>query len=96
MITSAIFVSSMCMLVVLICVLQECTFLVPYRQLIFSQYFHSIAAFASLLFLNLFAFFHLLIRTLFLKDTGQKLAHLEKELRNGGAVSAELADRLEE
>lgn len=96
MITSALFAASVCMLVVLLYVLQECTFLLPYRQLIWHKYGTTIAAFAGLLMINLFSFFYLVTRKVFLKDTGQKLAHLEKELRSGGAISEELARRLEE
>jgi len=33
---------------------------------------------------------------LFLKDTGEKLAHLEKQLRSGGTISEELSRRLKE
>jgi len=46
--------------------------------------------------LNLFAAFYLICRKLFLKDTGEKLAHLEKQLRSGGTISEELSRRLKE
>ena len=96
MITNAVFAATVCLLGVLLYGLQEATFLVPYRQLIWEKYAAIVAAFCGLLFFNLFAFFYLLIRKVFLKDTGQKLAHLEKDLRTGGAVSEELARRLED
>jgi hypothetical protein len=96
MIANALFAATICLLAALIYALEVCTFLVPYRDLIFSKYFAAIVTFAGLLLINLFALFYLLIRTAFLKDTGQKLAHLEKELRTGGAISEELAKRLEE
>jgi len=96
MIASALFAAALCLLAVLILVLQECTFLVPFRQLIWHKYALTIAEFAGVLLLNLFSFFYLVMRKVFLKDTGQKLAHLEKELRSGGAISEELARRLEE
>jgi hypothetical protein len=96
MITNSIFAATICLLAALLFVLQECTFLVPYRQLIWNKYASIIVAFAALLFFNLFALFYLLMRKIFLKDTGQKLAHLEKQLRSGGAISEELARRLEE
>ena len=96
MMTNAVFAATICLLGVLLYGLQETTFLVPYRQLIWEKYASTIAAFCALLFFNLLAFFYLLMRKLFLKDTGQKLAHLEKDLRTGGAVSEELARRLED
>jgi hypothetical protein len=95
MIANAIFAATVCLLAALLCVLQECDFLVPYRLLIWQKYGGVVAAFAALLFFNLFALFYILMRKVFLKDTGQKLAHLEKELRSGGAISEDLSRRLE-
>jgi len=48
------------------------------------------------LFLNLLAGFFLLTRRLLLKDTGQKLAHLEKQLRGRESISEELSRRIAE
>jgi hypothetical protein len=76
--------------------MQECQFLIPYRTLLVAKYGGYLAAFAAALFLNLFAAFYVLSRKLFLKDTGQKLAHLEKQLRAGDTVSEELTRRLRE
>ena len=95
MITNAIFAAAVCLLAAMLYVLQECTFLVPYRHLIWEKYVGIVVGFAGLLLVNLIAFFYLLVRKVLLKDTGQKLAHLEKDLRSGGAVSEELARRLE-
>jgi hypothetical protein len=96
MIANSIFAATVCLLAALLWALPECAFLIPYRQLIWQKYAGTVAAFGALLFINLFALFYLLMRKVFLKDTGQKLAHLEKELRSGGAISEELAQRLEE
>jgi len=73
----------------------ECQFLIPYRHLLFAKYGKSIAIFAAALFVNLFAVLYAAGRKLFLKDTGRKLAHLEKELRRG-EISEELSRRLQE
>ena len=73
----------------------ECQFLVPYRPLLLTKYATPIGAFAAALFVNLFAAIHFIGRKLFLKDTGRKLAHLEKELRSG-SLSEELSRRLQE
>ena len=35
-------------------------------------------------------------RKLFLKDTGRKLAHVEKQVRSGSSISEELSRRLKE
>jgi hypothetical protein len=76
--------------------LQECNFLIPYRALLLETYGRTIATFASLLFLNLFALMYILVRKIYLKDTGRKLAHVEKQIRTGESISDELSRRLRE
>ena len=70
--------------------------MIPYRQLLFAKYAGAVAAFSLALFLNLFAAFYLICRKLFLKDTGRKLAHVEKQLRSGASISEELSRRLKD
>jgi hypothetical protein len=74
----------------------ECQFLIPFRDLVFKKYGGMIALYAAALFINVFAALYVIGRTLFLKDTGRKLAHLEKQLRTGASLSEELSRRLEE
>ena len=74
--------------------LQECSFLIPYRTLLLEKYGRTIATFAGLLFLNLFALMYILVRKIYLKDTGRKLAHIEKQIRSGESISDELSRRL--
>jgi hypothetical protein len=76
--------------------LTECRFLIPYRRLLWARYGTVIGLFGLALFANLFAVIYLGCRKLFLNDTGRKLAHLEKQLRTGASISAELSERLEE
>ena|SRR5215831_14643246 len=76
--------------------MQECRFLIPYRHVIFVKYGWHLAGFGVALFINLFAAIYVLGRKLFLKDTGRKLAHLEKQLRSGQSISEELSERLKE
>ena len=72
-------------------------FLIPYRQSIFHNHGCAIALYAVLLFGNLFASFFLLARRFFLKDTGQKLVYVDKQLRIGeDDLSAEIRERSEE
>ena len=75
--------------------MDHCRFLIPYRSLLWAKYATDIALFGGVLFINLFAAFYAIGRKLFLKDTGRKLAHLEKELRSG-SISEELSRRLQE
>jgi len=74
----------------------ECQFLIPFRGLVFKKYGGMIALYAAALFINVFAALYAIGRKLFLKDTGRKLAHLEKQLRTGASLSEELSRRLEE
>jgi len=76
--------------------MQECSFLIPYRTLLYEKYAQPISTFAAVLFLNLFAAIYVVSRKLFLKDTGRKLAHVEKQLRTGQTISDELTSRLSE
>jgi hypothetical protein len=96
MIANALVATTVILLAIGFFLMQECRFLIPYRALIFGKYGVAIALFASTLFVNLFAAIYVICRTLFLKDTGRKLAHLEKQLRTGASLSEELSRRLSE
>jgi hypothetical protein len=96
MIRNAILATTVILLALALYLMQECRFLIPYRRVLFSKYGANLAVFAGALFVNLFAAIYIAGRKLFLKDTGRKLAHLEKQLRTGGSISRELAERLKE
>lgn len=96
MVANAFFAATVICLAILLYVLQECQFLIPYRSLLVEKYGSAIALYALALFVNLFAGVYLLARKVFLKDTGKKLAHLEKQLRSGPSISEELSERLKE
>lgn len=94
MIANAVFITTLVFMGAGIALLGECRFLIPYRHVIFVTYGRVLAGFAAAVFLNVFAGVYLVCRHLFLKDTGQKLAHLEKQLRTGDSLSEELHRRL--
>jgi hypothetical protein len=94
MIRSALFVTAVIFLALGLFLMGECRFLIPYRALLLHEYGETILIFSAVLFLNVFTAIYLLCRKLFLKDTGQKLAHLEKQLRGGQSISEELARHL--
>ena len=96
MIANAFFATTVLMLALGLSLLGECRFLIPYRELLWERYGEAIALFAAALFVNLFAVVYLLGRKLFLKDTGRKLAHLEKQLQTGASLSEELSRRINE
>ena len=96
MVANALFVSTILCLALFLFLLQECAFLIPYRDLLIGKYGREILLFASGLFFNIFAAVYGITRKLFLKDTGRKLAHVEKQLRTGTSISEELNQRLSE
>ncbi len=63
----------------------ELKFLVPYKTFLLHQYSTAILAYFGVLSVNLFALLFVLNRRFFLKDTGKKLSHLDKQLHVGDA-----------
>ena len=96
MIANAFLAATVICLAALFWLMQVCTFLIPYRAVLLHTYGPTLAGWAAVAFLNVFAACYALSRAVFLKDTGQKLAHLERQLRTGSSISDELAQRLEE
>jgi hypothetical protein len=96
MIANAVFATTAIFLALGFMLMQECSFLIPFRSLLLKKYGAQIAASAAVLFLNVFAVVYLFARKLFLKETGRKLAHVEKQLRAGETISEELSERLSE
>ena len=96
MAVNAVFITTIVFMALGLVLLEECRFLIPYRRLLTGPYARPIGLFAAALFLNIFSAVYMLCRKVFLKDTGRKLAHLEKQLRTDASVSAELAERLQD
>lgn len=94
MIANAVFITTLICLAIGILLLQECPFLVPFRHVLFIKYGADLAGFAAAFFVNCYAVVYLACRFFFLKDTGRKLAHLEKQLHSGGGLSEDLSRRL--
>jgi hypothetical protein len=94
MIANSAFLAAMVLMLVLFVVLGDLEFLAPYKRLIFGQYLWTVVGAVVLLYLNLFACFYLAGRALFLKDTGRKLAHVEKLLQTPDTVVSDLSERL--
>lgn len=77
-------------------ILHECQYLAPVAVEIWTLYGERILLFSGVLLLNLVAGLYLLFRRLSLTETGDKLAHLEKQLRGQGTISEELTKRIME
>ena len=71
----------------------ELDFLALFKTVLLHRYGWMIALYVGLFGVNLYAAFFLLTRFLFLKDTGTKLVHLEKQLRDG-SIPHELGEQL--
>ena len=61
----------------------ELKFLVPYKAILYHQYGRVILAWIGIFFVNVFAAVYALHRKFFLKDTGRKLSHLDKQVVAG-------------
>jgi hypothetical protein len=84
----------MVLLLTVFAVLGQLEFLAPYKSLIVSQYSWHVLASLLVVFLNLFGCFYLAGKALFLKETGRKLAHVEKLLQTPDTVVQDLSERL--
>ena len=96
MIANSAFLAAMVLLLLTFFVSGELSFLAPYKHVIFREHLSVVCGALGVTFLNLFALFYLAGRTLFLKDTGRKLAHVEKQLRTGDTIVRDLSERLAE
>jgi hypothetical protein len=65
--------------------LDQLKFMTPYKGVLFHEYGSVILISIAVLFLNVFAGALALNRRFFLKDTGRKLAHLDKQFNVGQA-----------
>jgi hypothetical protein len=74
--------------------LEQLAFLAPYKRVIVHDYLWMIIGSLVVVFANLFACFYVITRHLFLKDTGRKLAHVEKQLLTPETIVRDLSERL--
>ena len=94
MIANSAFLAAMVLLLLVFTLMDQLSFLVPYRRLIFARYLRVLVAAAAVIFVNLFALFYALSRRLFLKDTGRKLAHVDRQLLTRDTIVRDLSERL--
>jgi putative copper export protein len=82
--------------ILLAAVVKECMFLAPLRSEIWAEYGEAFVYLSLVFVLNLVAAFYGLLRKIALSDTGDKLSHLEKQLRGRSSISEELTERIME
>ena len=68
----------------------ELRFLAPYKTVLFHEHAALIGGAALILFLNLCAIYYSVARWLFLRDTGRKLLHLDRQLATDDAALDDL------
>ncbi len=83
MIANALFLTIVLLLALGFWLMGELKFLVPYKSVLLHAYGKTILIYVAVLFINLFAAMLALIRKFFLKDTGRKLFHLDRQLHIG-------------
>lgn len=83
MIPNALFIAIAFLLALGFWLMGELKFFIPYKSVLLHEYGRIILIYVLVLFINLFAATLALIRKFFLKDTGRKLFHLDKQLHLG-------------
>ena len=83
MIANALFLAIAVLLALGFWLMGELKFFIPYKAVLVHEYGTAIQVYVAALFLNVFAGAFVLNRKFFLKDTGRKLSHLDKQLHVG-------------
>jgi hypothetical protein len=89
-IANAAFLAAMTVFLMVAWLAGELTFLAPYKAALLGQRLNVILIVVFLLFLNLSAVFYTVGRWLFLRDTGRKLQHLDRQLATPDTVLEDL------
>jgi len=96
MIANSAFLAAIVLVLVLFALMDQLSFLIPYKHLIFTRYLWIIVSAIVVTFVNLFAVFYVLTRRIRLEDTGRKLAHVDRQLLTRDTIIRDLSDRLSE
>jgi len=94
MVANALLIAIAVMLAIAFTLMGQLKFFIPFKIVIWKAYSDMILGYVAVLFVNVFAAAFVLNRKFFLKDTGRKLAHLDKQFNVGQSdVPAENLDR---
>jgi hypothetical protein len=83
MIANALIVTIAILLALAFWLMGELKFFIPYRFILYHQYGGVILAGIAIVFANVFAAVYAVQRKFFLKDTGRKLSHMDKQVVAG-------------
>ena len=86
MIANALIITLALLLALVFWLMGELKFFAPYKLVLWREYATPILTYVALLSVNVFAVAFVFIRKFFLKDTGRKLSHLDKQLHMGGTA----------
>ena len=95
MMANAGFLAGLTTLVLIAGLAGELTFLAPYKRAIFRLYGWHVLAGVVLVFVNLSGAYYMLARWLFLRDSGRKLTHVDRQLRSASGLHDELRQYLQ-
>lgn len=85
MIANALIITIAVLLALGFWLMDELRFLIPYRHILLHQYADVLFLGIAILFVNVFAAAYVIQRKFFLKDTGRKLSHVDKQALAGGS-----------
>lgn len=94
MIANTAFLAALTVFLLVAWLAGELSFLAPYRTALFTLHGRLIAELALLVFLNLCALYYAVARWLFLRDTGRKLTHVDRQLMASAGVAEDLPPEL--
>jgi hypothetical protein len=90
MIANSAFLAALTLFLLVAWLAGELRFLAPYKTVLFSRHAPLLGGVTLLLFLNLCATYYSVARWLFLRQTGRKLLHLDRQLVTDDAAIEEL------
>ena len=94
---NAIFVATVIFLALAFTLMGQLRFLIPWRALLWHEYWRGIRFYCFLLFTNILGLTIWVERKLWLRDTGRKLKHLDQEIHSGqNELSTEILARFGE
>ena len=97
MLANAIFVATVIFLALAFTLMDQLRFLIPWRALLWHEYWRGILFYCFLLFTNILGLTIWVERKLWLRDTGRKRKHLDQEIHSGqNEMSAEILARFGE
>jgi hypothetical protein len=94
MIANTAFLAALTLFLLVAWLAGELRFLAPYRTALFTLHGKLLAGLAMLVFLNLCALYYALARWFFLRDTGRKLTHVDRQLMASAGVGEDLPPEL--